>query len=115
MARPVSPPARPASSMMATETAPGCSAAAGSRRPNAAMGRNRGRPNRPMRNLELAAQERNPSMSGLKPKAKAIAAPLDEDAILSAYARWAPVYDNLFGVVTIAGRRVATDVVNRLP
>jgi phosphatidylethanolamine/phosphatidyl-N-methylethanolamine N-methyltransferase len=34
------------------------------------------------------------------------------EAIESAYARWAPIYDRTFGAVTHAGRRRATDYIN---
>lgn len=40
---------------------------------------------------------------------------LDEESIVQAYARWAPIYDGLFGVITWAGRRAAQAAVNRLP
>ena len=40
---------------------------------------------------------------------------LDERSIIAAYARWAPIYDYLFGVVTIKGRRESVGVINALP
>jgi phosphatidylethanolamine/phosphatidyl-N-methylethanolamine N-methyltransferase len=43
------------------------------------------------------------------------AAPLDEKSIIAAYARWAPIYDYLFGVITIKGRRESVGVINALP
>lgn len=39
-------------------------------------------------------------------------ATLDEDAIRTAYKRWAPVYDNTFGRITTEGRRHTVEVVN---
>jgi phosphatidylethanolamine/phosphatidyl-N-methylethanolamine N-methyltransferase len=38
---------------------------------------------------------------------------MDEDAVKSAYRRWAPVYDNTFGWVAAEGRRHAVEVINR--
>ena len=38
---------------------------------------------------------------------------MDEDAVRSAYRRWAPVYDNTFGLISTAGRRNAVQVVNQ--
>jgi phosphatidylethanolamine/phosphatidyl-N-methylethanolamine N-methyltransferase len=43
------------------------------------------------------------------------AAELDEKSIVAAYARWAPIYDYLFGVITIKGRRESVGVINALP
>jgi phosphatidylethanolamine/phosphatidyl-N-methylethanolamine N-methyltransferase len=43
------------------------------------------------------------------------AAELDEKSIIAAYARWAPIYDYLFGVITIKGRRDSVGVINALP
>ena len=40
---------------------------------------------------------------------------LDADAVRAAYARWANVYDAVFGGVSAFGRRRAVDGVNRLP
>ena len=40
---------------------------------------------------------------------------LDADAVRAAYARWANVYDAVFGGVSAFGRRRAVDAVNRLP
>lgn len=40
---------------------------------------------------------------------------LDADAVRTAYARWAPVYDKVFGGVSSIGRRRAVEAVNRLP
>jgi phosphatidylethanolamine/phosphatidyl-N-methylethanolamine N-methyltransferase len=40
---------------------------------------------------------------------------LDERSVVEAYARWAPIYDALFGVITWGGRRAALGTVNALP
>ena len=38
---------------------------------------------------------------------------IDEDAVRSAYRRWAPVYDNTFGKVAAEGRKHAVEIINR--
>jgi len=38
---------------------------------------------------------------------------LDEENVLDAYRRWAPVYDNTFGRLTTEGRRQAVEMINR--
>ena len=38
---------------------------------------------------------------------------IDEQAVLKAYARWAPVYDWSFGAVSAFGRKKAIDVINQ--
>lgn len=38
---------------------------------------------------------------------------LDEEAVLAAYSRWAPIYDRVFGKVFDAGRRAAVAIINR--
>jgi phosphatidylethanolamine/phosphatidyl-N-methylethanolamine N-methyltransferase len=38
---------------------------------------------------------------------------MDEDAVRSAYRRWAPVYDNTFGYISTAGRRNAVELINK--
>lgn len=38
---------------------------------------------------------------------------LDETAVREAYRRWAPVYDNTFGLVATAGRRKAIELINQ--
>ena len=51
-------------------------------------------------------------------KAKASASgsnALDEQSVLAAYARWAPIYDAFFGAVTWSGRRAALKAANALP
>jgi phosphatidylethanolamine/phosphatidyl-N-methylethanolamine N-methyltransferase len=44
----------------------------------------------------------------------AIAAELDKDTVVRAYARWAPVYDLVFGPVFEHGRRAAIDAAERI-
>lgn len=41
--------------------------------------------------------------------------PLDDAAIVAAYARWAPVYDPIFGVITARAIRATMREVNALP
>ncbi len=38
---------------------------------------------------------------------------IDEDAVKSAYRRWAPVYDNTFGRVASEGRKHAVEIINQ--
>ena len=38
---------------------------------------------------------------------------MDESAVLSAYRRWAPVYDKTFGIVASEGRQHAVEVINQ--
>lgn len=38
---------------------------------------------------------------------------MDEDAVRDAYRRWAPIYDNTFGLLSTTGRRSAVDVINK--
>jgi phosphatidylethanolamine/phosphatidyl-N-methylethanolamine N-methyltransferase len=40
---------------------------------------------------------------------------LDDARVIKAYARWAPVYDAVFGVITAMAQRAAMAVLNRLP
>lgn len=56
------------------------------------------------------AEARNP-----RPKASAGAATLDEAGVVAAYARWAPVYDRVFGALIGSSCRAAAAAVNRLP
>jgi phosphatidylethanolamine/phosphatidyl-N-methylethanolamine N-methyltransferase len=42
-------------------------------------------------------------------------ATLDDARIIRAYARWAPIYDPIFGVITAIAQRAAAAVVNALP
>jgi phosphatidylethanolamine/phosphatidyl-N-methylethanolamine N-methyltransferase len=39
----------------------------------------------------------------------------DEQTVVAAYARWAPVYDPIFGVATGIARKAATTTLNQLP
>lgn len=39
----------------------------------------------------------------------------DERSVVAAYARWAPIYDPIFGVVTGIGRKAAISTLNELP
>jgi phosphatidylethanolamine/phosphatidyl-N-methylethanolamine N-methyltransferase len=39
----------------------------------------------------------------------------DEQTVVAAYARWAPIYDPIFGVATGIGRRAAVSTLNELP
>jgi phosphatidylethanolamine/phosphatidyl-N-methylethanolamine N-methyltransferase len=38
---------------------------------------------------------------------------MDEDAIKSAYRRWAPVYDHTFGLVAAEGRKHSVEIINK--
>src|SRR5437899_1375686 len=38
---------------------------------------------------------------------------MDEDAIRSAYRRWAPVYDHTFGRVAAEGRKHSVEIINQ--
>jgi phosphatidylethanolamine/phosphatidyl-N-methylethanolamine N-methyltransferase len=40
-------------------------------------------------------------------------AKMDEDAIRSAYRRWAPVYDHTFGLVAAEGRKHSVEIINQ--
>jgi phosphatidylethanolamine/phosphatidyl-N-methylethanolamine N-methyltransferase len=42
-------------------------------------------------------------------------AAIDEAAVVAAYSRWAPVYDAVFGLQTMPGRRAVAKAINRLP
>lgn len=53
-------------------------------------------------------------LRGRQPNALPRAA-LDADAVREAYRRWAGVYDAVFGGVSMAGRRRAVALVNKLP
>ncbi len=46
----------------------------------------------------------------------AVPAPdMDDAAVIAAYSRWAPVYDFVFGLTTLGGRRTIARFVNHLP
>src|SRR5262249_56220006 len=51
-------------------------------------------------------------LKGLKDTADA-GARMDEDAIKSAYRRWAPVYDRTFGRVAAEGRKHSVEIINQ--
>jgi len=57
--------------------------------------------------------------AGVKGKKDLVAAGIgsidDEQAVVAAYARWAPVYDPIFGVATGIGRKAAVSALNDLP
>ena len=38
---------------------------------------------------------------------------IDEDAVKSAYRRWAPVYDHTFGLVAAEGRKHSVEIINQ--
>lgn len=40
------------------------------------------------------------------------AAPMDETSVLSAYRRWAPIYDHTFGKIAAEGRKHAVEIIN---
>jgi phosphatidylethanolamine/phosphatidyl-N-methylethanolamine N-methyltransferase len=50
----------------------------------------------------------------VKGQAKAVGPELDKDTIVRAYARWAPVYDLVFGAVFEQGRRAAIGAAERI-
>ena len=52
--------------------------------------------------------------SGLNGQTKAVGPELDKDTIVRAYARWAPVYDLVFGAVFEQGRRAAIGAAERI-
>jgi phosphatidylethanolamine/phosphatidyl-N-methylethanolamine N-methyltransferase len=52
--------------------------------------------------------------SGLNGQTKVVGPELDKDTIVRAYARWAPVYDLVFGAVFEHGRRAAIDAAERI-
>jgi len=52
--------------------------------------------------------------SGLNGQTKVIGPELDKDTIVRAYARWAPVYDLVFGAVFEHGRRAAIGAAERI-
>ena len=43
---------------------------------------------------------------------RSVSARIDEDAVRSAYRRWAPVYDHTFGLVASEGRKHAVELIN---
>ena len=55
------------------------------------------------------------SGSELAPARLTPRAALDREAILSAYRRWAGIYDRAFGAVSAPARRRTVALINRLP
>jgi len=41
-----------------------------------------------------------------------VSEPLDESSVLSAYRRWAPIYDQTFGRIAAEGRKHAVEIIN---
>jgi phosphatidylethanolamine/phosphatidyl-N-methylethanolamine N-methyltransferase len=58
---------------------------------------------------------RNARNSGLKPAGAAALATIEDSHVVAAYARWAPIYDRVFGLYTRAVTRIAVAEINRLP
>lgn len=56
-----------------------------------------------------------PSGKGPPGQEKAELVGLEDSHIVAAYARWAPIYDRVFGSFTTRGRRMAVAAVNALP
>jgi phosphatidylethanolamine/phosphatidyl-N-methylethanolamine N-methyltransferase len=56
-----------------------------------------------------------PTFPGVRPLSPGRPNRLDADSVRSAYARWALVYDGVFGAVSAPGRRRAVEAVNALP
>ncbi len=57
----------------------------------------------------------DPSRSPNNPGAGAALANIDGSHVVAAYARWAPIYDMVFGAITRPSIRAAVGVVNQLP
>ncbi|MCW5697815.1 MAG: methyltransferase domain-containing protein [Bauldia sp.] len=54
-------------------------------------------------------------MAPPEPAAARPPSPIDEAAVVAAYSRWAPVYDAVFGLPFLTGRRAIAKIVNALP
>ena len=54
-----------------------------------------------------------PSSSSASRTARDAGARIDEDAVRSAYRRWAPVYDHTFGRVAAEGRKHSVEIINQ--
>lgn len=50
-----------------------------------------------------------------RPRSKAAATTLDEAGVVAAYARWAPIYDWVFGGIIWSAVHAATREINRMP
>ncbi len=62
----------------------------------------------------LRPHESNGSKSFKRVKdGRAAVAHIDEDAVKSAYRRWAPVYDNTFGRIAAEGRKHTVEIINQ--
>jgi phosphatidylethanolamine/phosphatidyl-N-methylethanolamine N-methyltransferase len=66
-----------------------------------------------MRSMLRSVEQRAPKLIKRLTDAKAgTQTHMDEEAIRSAYRRWAPVYDKTFGLVAAEGRRHAVEIIN---
>ena len=61
-----------------------------------------------MRPQPRSAEQRSPNFSGVSRTPS-----IDEDAVKTAYRRWAPVYDNTFGRFASEGRKHAVEIINQ--
>ena len=66
-----------------------------------------------MKAMLRSAEQRAPKFLKRFADAKDGAAQMDEEAIKSAYRRWAPVYDTTFGWVASEGRKHAVEIINK--
>ena len=66
-----------------------------------------------MKSTLRSEEQRSPKFLKRFKDATGNAAQMDEDAIRSAYRRWAPVYDNTFGLVAAEGRKHAVEIINQ--
>ena len=62
---------------------------------------------------EEQRQQRAPFFKRFSKDGVGNAQQMDEDAIRSAYRRWAPVYDKTFGLVAAEGRKHSVEIINR--
>lgn len=65
-----------------------------------------------MKSMLRSVEQRTPKFLKRFTDAK-VGTKMDEDAIRSAYRRWAPVYDRTFGVVAAEGRKHAVEIINK--
>ena len=66
-----------------------------------------------MKAMLRSVEQRAPKFLKRFADAKDGAAQMDEEAIKSAYRRWAPVYDTTFGWVASEGRKHAVEIINK--
>jgi phosphatidylethanolamine/phosphatidyl-N-methylethanolamine N-methyltransferase len=66
-----------------------------------------------MKSMLRSVEQRTPKFLKRFTDAKGNTAQMDEEAIRSAYRRWAPVYDKTFGLVAAEGRKHAVEIINR--